>query len=402
MRDVSLSYDEKFDQRMSHPPRTTSDRFIHIGAPKCGSTALQSWLDRNRVNLAEKGVHYVSEGAHWVAPAKSLVGVADRVSGKPIPTREWERLVAAVRRATPDPRGTARAIVSSEWYAGASDDAVERAVQDLDGSRMHALLFVRPLSSTLVSAWQQALKLGGKQSLQEWLSTIFDEPTSPTAERAWGKHRYDLIAARWAKHLGADRVSIVVLDPKSPERLFRTVEEIVGVAPGSASAAPGRTNQSLSPFESEVLLALNREFYARGGTLRGYRQGVLRTFDGYVNSVRVGSPEKMLLPQSWAPRVAALNEEIAKGIDRTGVQVIGDLAPFRTPAAQGALASETPERAEHVASAAGMLYSLLVTTGIAQPAKPLPGFGSHRERFIAQIQRLFGAIRMIVRKKLHR
>lgn len=344
----------------------------------------------------------MSEGAHWIAPAKALVGVSDRVSGKPVPMREWERLVAAVRKVTPDSGSTARAIISSEWYAGASDEAVERAVRDLGSSRMQVLLFVRPLSSTLVSAWQQALKLGGKQSLQEWLTTIFDEPTSPTAERAWGKHRYDLIAARWAKRIGADRVSIVVLDPTNPESLFRTVEEIAGVAPGSASAAPSRTNQSLSPFESDVLLALNQEFYARGGTLRGYRQGVLRTFDGYVNSVRTGPPEKMRLPQFWEPRVAALNEEIAAGIERVGAQIIGDLTLFRAPSARREAVAVTEARSAEVSSAAGMLYSLLVTTGIAQPTNPLPGFGSQRDRTVAQIQRLFGALGTIVRTKLRR
>jgi hypothetical protein len=385
---------------MSHAPRPTADRFIHIGAPKCGSTALQSWLDINRATLAAQGVQYVSEGAHWIAPAKALVGASDRVSGKPVPMREWERLVAAVRKATPDSGSTARAIISSEWYAGASDEAVERAARDLDGTRV--LLFVRPLSSTLVSAWQQALKLGGRQSLHEWLITLFDEPTSPTAERAWGKHRYDLIAARWAKRIGADRVSIVVLDPTNPESLFRTVEEIAGVAPGSASAAPSRTNQSLSPFESDVLLALNQEFYARGGTLRGYRQGVLRTFDGYVNSVRTGPPEKMRLPQFWEPRVAALNEEIAAGIERVGAQIIGDLTLFRAPSARREAVAVTEARSAEVSSAAGMLYSLLVTTGIAQPTNPLPGFGSQRDRTVAQIQRLFGALGTIVRTKLRR
>lgn len=386
---------------MSHP-RSTADRFIHIGAPKCGSTALQSWLDVNRAALATQGVSYVSEGAHWIAPAKALVGAVDRVSGKPVPMREWEQLVAAVRKATPHSGSGARAIISSEWYAGASDEAVERAVGELDGSRMRVLLFVRPLSSTLVSAWQQALKLGGKQSLHEWLTTIFDEPTSPTAVRAWGKHRYDLIAARWGKRIGGDRVSVVVLDPTNPVSLFRTIEEIVGVTPGSASAAPSRTNQSLSPFESDVLLALNQVFYARGGTLRGYRQGVLRTFDGYVNSVRVGTPEKMRLPQSWEPRVAALNQEIAAGIERSGVTVIGDLKRFRTQSAQAIPATEAPDRSVHVASAAGMLYSLLVTAGIAQPSQPIEGFGSQRERASASIRRTLGMIRSALSRRIPR
>ena len=264
------------------------------------------------------------------------------------------------------------------------------------------LLFVRPLSSTLISAWQQALKLGGKQSLQEWLTTIFDEPTSPTAERVWAKHRYDLIAARWANQIGADRVSVVVLDPTNHESLFRTVEALLGAEPGSAPAAPSRTNQSLSPFESDVLLALNKEFYARGGTLRGYRQGVLRTFDGYVNSVRTGTPEKMRLPHSWEPRVTALNEEIAAGIERSGCKVVGDLHHLRTPAALASLDAEEPDRSVHVASAAGMLYSLLVNTGIARPLKPIAGFGSQRERMAATARRTLTMIRDALSKRVHR
>lgn len=378
---------------MSQPNRPAADRFIHVGAPKCGSTALQSWLNRNRDSLAAQGIRYVSEGAHWIAPAKALVGATDRVSGKRVSIREWERLVAAVRKATPADEPTVRAIVSSEWYAGASDDAVARIARDLDGSRMHVMLFVRPLRSTLVSAWQQGLKLGGRHSLEDWLSTVFDQPGSPTAERLWGKHRYDHIAARWSRQIGAERVSVVVLDASNPESLFRTMESLLGAAPGSATATPSRTNQSLSPFESEVLLALNQEFYARGGTLREYRQGLLRTFDGYVNSVRTGAPEKMQLPRTWESRVAARNEEIAAGIERSGASVIGTLEQFRAPVAPSNRAEVVPDQSAQIASAAGMLYSLLVTTGIARPSKPLGGFGSARERMIALARRLVTLIR---------
>lgn len=384
---------------MSTPSRPPADRVIHIGAPKCGSTALQSWLARNRTVLSEQGIRYVSEGAHWIAPAKGVVGETDRVSGRPVPVREWERLVAAVRKATPTAHGATRAIVSSEWYAGASDEAVERIVRDLDASRLQVLLFVRPLASTLVSAWQQGLKLGGRRSLEEWLATIFDEPASITAERMWRKHRYDQIAERWVRQVGADRVTVVILDPTKPESLFRTVEELLGAAPGSASVDPSRTNQSLSRFESDVLLALNREFYARGGTLREYRQGVLRSFDGYVNSIRTGAPEKMRLPASWGSRVASLNEEIAAGIERSGAAVIGAIQGFRTPPSAGELDIEGVDRSGHAASAAGMIYSVLVTTGVARPVPQIKGFGSQRDRTVESLKRTATMLRDALRRK---
>lgn len=384
---------------MSTPTRPPADRLIHIGAPKCGSTALQSWLAGNRAALSEQGIRYVSEGAHWIAPAKGVVGEADRVSGKPVPIREWERLVAAVRKATPKALGATKAIISSEWYAGASNEAVQRIARDLDASRLQVLLFVRPLALTLVSAWQQGLKLGGSRSLAEWLATIFDEPSSPTAERLWRKHRYDQIAERWATQVGADRVSVVILDPTRPESLFRTVEALLGVAPGSAPVSPSRTNQSLSPFESDVLLALNREFYARGGTLREYRQGVLRSFDGYVNSIRTGAPEKMRLPASWEPRVASLNDEIVGGIERSGATVIGAIQDLRMPASSGAPEPERADLSAQAASAAGLLYSVLVTTGVANPAPQIKGFGSRRERTFASLRRSVSMLYDALRRK---
>ena len=67
---------------------TLGDRVIHIGAPKCGSTALQSAFYRNREALRLEGVTYIGESAHWTSAAKAVVEVADRVTGKNPPLSE--------------------------------------------------------------------------------------------------------------------------------------------------------------------------------------------------------------------------------------------------------------------------------------------------------------------------
>jgi hypothetical protein len=114
-----------------------------------------------------------------------------------------------------------------------------------------------------------------------------------------------------------------------------------------------------------------------------YRSGVLRTFDGYVNSLRDGSIQRSTIPAAALPAVQDLNVAIAGGISKLGCRVIGDLDRFAraqqgidTSTTVGAAVAE--QRSADVRSAAGMMYALMITTGIAETATPLPGFGKRR------------------------
>jgi len=372
---------------------TLGDRVIHIGAPKCGSTALQSAFYQNRDALQSEGVTYIGESSHWISAAKAVAEVSDRISGKNPPISEWERLVKKVNAVT---SGTA--LISSEWFSAASEASVQRIVSDLDANRLHAVLVIRPLTSTLPSAWQQGLKLGGKQALSEWLDTVLIHPEDPRSKRVWSKHRYDQIAERWITALGRERVTVVVADESDPTYIFMALSQILGLRQGSLSAPPKRTNPSLSAFEADALAELNKIYFERGGTLYAYRSGVLRTFDGYVNSLRSGSAQRSTISPAQLPAVQALNTSIATGIREAGCRVLGDLDQFANPqqgtrtnpsADQGA----AEQRSADVRSAAGMMYALMVTTGVADPATPLPGFGKRRTLFFYQTRSLISRIR---------
>jgi hypothetical protein len=83
------------------------------------------------------------------------------------------------------------------------------------------------------------------------------------------------------------------------------------------------------------------------------------------------------------PAVQALNVVIAAGITKLGCRVIGDLDRFahtqqETDARTTEEAAVAEQRAADVRSAAGMMYALMITTGIAETATPLPGFGKRR------------------------
>jgi len=373
---------------MNQVRELSADRVIHIGAPKCGSTALQSAFFRNREAMQAEGVHYVSEGAHWKSAAKAAVGAADRYSGKVPPRSEWERLVKSVASVA---NGTA--LISSEWFAGANEDRVQHIVADLDPARLRAVLVVRPLTSTLPSAWQQGLKLGGKQNFSEWLNTVLRHPQDPLSKRVWSKHRYDLVAQRWATALGKERLSVIVADESSPAFIFSAFSQVLGLSDGTLSAPPKRTNPSLSAFEADTLAELNRIYFERGGTVYGYRSGVLQTFDGYVNSLRSGTVQRSGVPLEDVPAVQQLNEQIAQGIRDAGCTVIGDLDRFaaaRSVAQSGESNSGSvgEQRATDVRSAAGMIYALMVTTGVAEVATSLPGFGTKRALLTYQARSL--------------
>jgi hypothetical protein len=338
-------------------------------------------------------VTYIGESSHWISAAKAVAEVSDRISGKKPPISEWERLVKEVSSVT-----SSTALISSEWFAAASEASVQRIVNDLDAKRLHTVLVIRSLTSTLPSAWQQGLKLGGRQGLSEWLDTILNDPENPRSKRVWSKHRYDQIARRWVSALGKERVTVVVADESDPAYIFTALSQILGLKQGSLSAPPKRTNPSLSAFEADALAELNKIYFDRGGTLYGYRSGVLRTFDGYVNSIRSGAAQRSAISSAQMPAVQALNTSIAAGIREAGCRVFGDLDRFAS-AQQGAQATPpedagaAEQRSADVRSAAGMMYALMVTTGIADPTTPLPGFGKRRTLYFYQARSLFSRIR---------
>ena len=82
---------------MKIPAAPKATTILHIGAPKCGSTALQSALFLNRERLKSQGIEYVGARAHWASAAKAVVGVADRASGRVPPISEWQSLVGGGR-----------------------------------------------------------------------------------------------------------------------------------------------------------------------------------------------------------------------------------------------------------------------------------------------------------------
>ncbi len=383
------------------------DRIIHIGAPKCGSTALQTLWHSNRTELEKAGVHYVGNRTHWLNPAKAVSGVKQRIVDVTPPISKWEELTREVDATT-----QRLALISSEWYASAPKESVERIVRDLDRDRMHAVLVVRPIAKTLPSAWQQILKFGHRKSFSQWLEEYIvdgyplDQAGESRKQRFWLKHRYDEVAKRWAEVLGPNRVTVIVADDRNKPFVVDTFSSILGLDPAKLTVIPPKTNPSLSKFEAEVLLRVNQQYAELGGSLINYKKLVWRTFDGFVNHLQEKVSERTPIPEKSVKDVERMSLLIANGLRESGVRVIGNLELFSEPADRGKVAISARELEQEevkVRSAASMIVAVMITTGILQPNKPMLGFSIDptlfKNQIAAQLRRAVYTIR-ITRNKM--
>jgi hypothetical protein len=123
--------------------------YLHVGAPKTGTTYLQDRLALNRNELARHDVHYpLGLHASQFRPALDLIdmpwgGQREDVEG------EWDALMGRVRRHS----GTV--IISHEILAGAKPAQITRAMEDLRGGEVHLVYSARDLARQIPAEWQE-------------------------------------------------------------------------------------------------------------------------------------------------------------------------------------------------------------------------------------------------------
>ena len=304
-------------------PLPAGTRLLHIGPHKTGTTAIQSAFHRNRPSLAEQGVYYAGSQRQ---PMQAVHAVTRRPSpyadGKVPPMRRWSALVGEVRRA-----GADRVVISSEGFADAEEEAVRKVVADFDANRVQVVVTLRPLVELLPSQWQQQLQSGLTMDYESWLQAVFNEPDHRVSRTFWQRHQHDELIRRWAGIAGAANVTAIVGDPADREGLLRTFESLLRLRAGTLVPEPDLTNRSLTEAEAEAVRAFNVSFRAEGlGT--PLHAKVMRFGAAELLKRREPSPdEPRIRTPGWALRRGAeIGGEIARGIDASGVRVIGDVA----------------------------------------------------------------------------
>ncbi len=314
------------------PPGT---RLLHIGPHKTGTTAIQGAFHLARERLVAHDITYAGPERQSLLAA---LAVTDRPAllGGPRPDMAyWTGLVRDIRAAADQ-----RVVVSSEFFADASDAVARTIIRDL-GPGVHVVVTLRPLAKIMPSQWQQYLQNGFRMPYLEWLEGILSQPPRTPTPGFWHRHRHDKLIARWAGAVGPDNLTVIVLNEADRLMLLRTFESLLGLPGGFLVPEEGVANRSLTFAEAEVVRLLNEEFKRQEWPARYYSKFMRYGAVEQMKTAHQPLPgEPKITTPPWAlSRAAEIGAEMADNISALGVRIVGDVQ------ALGKLADDLPQTA---------------------------------------------------------
>ncbi|MBM7518127.1 hypothetical protein [Nocardioides nitrophenolicus] len=349
-------------------------RLLHVGPHKTGTTALQSAFDLARADLGPQGVHYASRSRH---DARAARYVTDRMVAGRDPARAeqaWRAVVGTLTAAGPE-----RRVFSSEFLSDATDEQIARIVGDLGTDELWVAITLRPLARILSSQYQQGLQRQSPHTFDAWLRMVLaDDVSAPEPREFWNRHRHDALARRWAAHVGAERVLVVVLDSRDHAFLPHTFEQLLGLRAETLAGQDARENRSLTADEAELLRRFNTG-YAELGLPPDHYVRLFRHLKDHLKEREPAPGEAPLVTPDWAiERANAVAAEMAATIRDLGATVYGDLDSISATPLGGVAATPEPPAAIDAAVAgwfgAGLALAAerLTAREVAAPSRPTP------------------------------
>ncbi|MFI7077540.1 hypothetical protein ACIBO1_09620 [Micromonospora sp. NPDC049903] len=239
--------------------------YVHIGAPKTGSTFVQNVLWSNQNVLRKAGILLPGSA---VAHDQAMADLRAAHWRDAEVYWTWDRLAEKARRWSGD------VIISNEGLGAATGAQAARAVESLQPAEVHVIAAGRDLWRTFPSTWQQSIRARSTWRFDAFLraveagrfDTFWDNYTAPRMLRRWG----DLVPAQ-QRHL------VVVPPPGAPrDLLWRRFAGVLGIPDGLCELTAPTSNPSLGAAESEVLRRVNQALGDRYPLRTPYQKVVQR------------------------------------------------------------------------------------------------------------------------------
>lgn len=326
--------------------------FVHVGAPKTGTTYLQDTLWLHRDTLREAGV-LIPGGRRFAAfhAAQAIREVA-RLAELPAGRREvW----ADMQRRIAAWPGTA--VLSHEFLGAATAQQAARAIEALQPSEVHVVLTARDYVATLPALWQETVKMGAQRSLERYVAAVMDD----TKAGPWGRSSVDVvdILERWGATVPTNRVHVVTVPApgSAPDLLWRRFAGVCGIDPGRYPPPPRPANASLAAVQTDLLQRVAQSLpddlapmTLRHRWLRGFlAQEVLAGRPG---------PRRSLAPET-AEQVREWGERTAVALAERGYDVAGDLAELTSARLPGEDAAVQVSESDLLAAAVETIGDML-------------------------------------------
>lgn len=303
-------------------PRRPLTVYLHIGPPKTGTTYLQDVLWRNRTVLRSHGLLFPgSRRVEHFHAALDLRGVAFGGYENPAVPGAWQRLVDKTLASN-----SAKAVISHEVLAGATEAQVEHAVASLRPASVHVVCGARDLARQLPAVWQESLKNRRSRDYDAFLEAALERPRAADRQRGGFWRSQDTVATlrRWSAVLSVEHIHVVTL-PQSggpSTTLWQRFCAALAVDAPELNLPVARVNGSLSPEDAEVLRRLNEALPA-GLTWPEYEERVKRRFNERANAAE--GRTRLTVPERYREAVNAKAAEVRSGLASSGYDVVGDL-----------------------------------------------------------------------------
>ena len=298
--------------------------YVHIGAPKTGTTYLQERLYLNRSTLDAHGVSY-PVGLH-----RDHFGAALDLTEKPWGTLgeemegRWDSLAGRVRRAN------GHVVISHELFAAATLEQVKRAMRDLGDAEIHVVYSQRDMARQIPAQYQESAKHRSPQQFKRYVKRVMQTPRRNSEWWFWRSHSLPDVLNRWAQGLPPEQVHLVTVPQSGSdgESLWERYCRALALDPAWLPVDSERSNPSLGIDETILLRRLNRRLKKAG--LKGEQYDtIVRGLMVQQNLAKKHRSRAITIPPSAYDWVDEVTDEWVEWINASGIDVIGDLADLR-------------------------------------------------------------------------
>lgn len=329
--------------------------FLHIGAPKTGTTFLQGVLWANREKLEKRGVWLPgSQPNDHFRAGYSLRGLEQ----DPDDPRDgwrgaWDVMANQVRESTAN-----SVVVSDERLAACSTEEVERAVRSLAPSEVHVIYTLRDFVGLLPAEWQEHVKDRDYRTFEKWLADVIG---NRGGNWFWQVHDGAEVLRRWASALPVERLHVLTLPRRDapPDLLWERFASVLGIDPSGMDMTVA-ANATLGADGAELLRRVNQSLPAEFPI---WHQVEL-TREVLAHRILATRQDKtpITLPPEWADWVSEHSKQLIWALKSAGYPVIGDLDEL-LPDGAGIGSAGPGQVSDTTAAAADAIAGLLTQMG---------------------------------------
>ena len=295
--------------------------FLHIGAPKTGTTYLQQALGLNRGAMKDAGVLYPAGAAdaHHVA-VWDLREMWEERENSPKIRGAWQRTVDKVL-AWEGPT----ALLSSELFVYADKAQAAKALTSFGEAEVHVIYTARDLVRQVPAVWQERLKNQRTMPYEQFVTDVIGPSKTGMAKGFWSAQDTPTALKRWSQGLPAAHIHVVTTPPSgsAPDLLWNRFMSVIGLDGPTYQVDVPAVNTSMGIVEAEVLRRLNKRHAQDIGPVtyrKVFRNGL---FD--VLTDVVPDQVKIVLTPDEHNALVERGQGIADGIRSAGFDVVGEL-----------------------------------------------------------------------------